>query len=104
MSCCESHYTFEKKDIHIESPQPKYHLAQARHRQRHLMLTNYTPTPPHAPFPSLTTLLPHINNTPNTIPRLHIAKSLIDLIQRLPMCDELVDLELAVHVVGNESW
>jgi hypothetical protein len=44
----------------------------------------------------------HINNTTNTVARLHILKSLIDTVQRLPMGDEFVNLKLACHVSLNE--
>jgi hypothetical protein len=46
--------------------------------------------------------LAHVNHTPNAITRLHIAESLVDLIQRLAMRDELVNLELAIHVVSHK--
>lgn len=34
---------------------------------------------------------------------MHIVEGIVDLIQRLAMGDELVDLELAIHVVLNKS-
>ena len=46
--------------------------------------------------------LPHIHNTPNAVPRLHVPKRLVDARQRLAVRDELVDLELAVHVVLDQ--
>lgn len=44
----------------------------------------------------------HVDNAPNAITSLHVAKSLVDIGQRLAMRDELVDLELVVHIVVNE--
>ena len=44
----------------------------------------------------------HIHHTPDAIPRLHILKRSVDLIQRLPMRDELVHLELARHVIVHQ--
>lgn len=48
--------------------------------------------------------LPHINHAPNAIPILHIRKGLVDAIERLSVCDELIDLQLAGHVVVHEVW
>ena len=47
-------------------------------------------------------LLPHVDYTSNTISLLHCLKSSIDLWKRLPVGDELVDLELALHVIINQ--
>lgn len=46
---------------------------------------------------------PHIHHTPDAIPGLHILKRSIDLIQRLPVRDELVDLQQAVQVVVHQG-
>ena len=45
---------------------------------------------------------PHVHHTPDAIPRLHILKRGINLVQRLPVRDELVNLELARHVVVHQ--
>ncbi len=44
----------------------------------------------------------HIHHTSDAIPRLHILKRSIDLIQRLPVRDELIHLQLAGHVVVHQ--
>lgn len=44
----------------------------------------------------------HVHHTPYAIPRLHILERSIDLIQRLPVRDELIHLELARHVVVHQ--
>jgi len=46
--------------------------------------------------------LPHIDHAPDAAPILHIREGLVDTLQRLPMRDELVDLELAGHVVVDQ--
>ena len=45
---------------------------------------------------------PHIHHTPDTIARLHILKRGIDILQRLPVRDELVDFQLARHVIVHQ--
>jgi hypothetical protein len=47
--------------------------------------------------------LPHINHAPNAVSIMHIVEGLINTAEVLTMRDELVDLELAVHVVGDET-
>jgi hypothetical protein len=47
-------------------------------------------------------LLPHVNDTTNTISLLHCLKSRIDLWKRLTVSDKLIDLELALHVIVNQ--
>lgn len=47
-------------------------------------------------------LLLHVNNTTDAVTRLHVGESLVDLRQRLTVSNELVDLELAVHVIVNK--
>ena len=44
----------------------------------------------------------HVHHTPDAIPRLHILERSIDLVQRLPVRDELIHLELARHVVVHQ--
>lgn len=46
--------------------------------------------------------LSHLHNASDTISLLHDLESTVDFVQRLPMCDELVDLELAGQVVINK--
>ena len=48
--------------------------------------------------------LPHINDTPDTIPSLHILKRSIDALQRLSMRDKFIDLQLPCHVIVHEIW
>lgn len=45
---------------------------------------------------------PHINDTPDTVALLHIRKGLVDAVQRLPVRDELVDLEFPGHIIVDE--
>ena len=44
----------------------------------------------------------HVHHTPDAIPRLHILERSIDLVQRLPVRDEFIHLELARHVVVHQ--
>jgi hypothetical protein len=53
-------------------------------------------------LPTLRSTRPHIHNAADAVSLLHIVKGLVDLRQRLAVSDELVHLELAVHVVGNQ--
>lgn len=46
--------------------------------------------------------IPHVDHTPDAIARLHVLERGIDLNQRLPVRDELVDLQLARHVVVDQ--
>jgi len=45
----------------------------------------------------------HVNHAPNAIARSHRTETLVDLVQRLAVRDELIDLQLAVSVVLDES-
>jgi hypothetical protein len=47
-------------------------------------------------------LLPHINHAANAVSLFHSLKSRIDLGERLSMSDELIDLQLALHVIINQ--
>lgn len=40
---------------------------------------------------------------PDAITRLHNIKCLVDLAKRLPVSDEFIDLESAVHIILNKS-
>ena len=44
----------------------------------------------------------HIHHTSDAISRLHILKCSIDLLQRLPVRDEFINLQLAGHVVVHQ--
>ena len=44
----------------------------------------------------------HINHTSNAIPSLHILERCVDARQRLPMRDELIDLEFPIQIVVNK--
>jgi len=48
-------------------------------------------------------LITHADDTPNAVTGLHVRKRLVDLVQRLPVCDELVDLEATLEVVINKT-
>jgi len=48
-------------------------------------------------------LLPHVHHAPNAITGLHVPESLVDSVQRLAVGDELVNLELAIQVVLDET-
>lgn len=54
------------------------------------------------PTPGRALHFPHVHHTSDAISRLHILKRGVDLVQRLPVRDEFVDLELAAHVVVDE--
>jgi hypothetical protein len=49
-------------------------------------------------------LLSHVNDTANAISLLHCLKSRIYLWKRLSVSDELIYLELALHVIVNQVW
>ena len=46
--------------------------------------------------------LPHVDDAADAVASLHVAKGLVDLVEGLTVGDELVDLELSVHVVVDE--
>lgn len=41
-------------------------------------------------------LLAHTHDTPDTVTSMHIVECLVDLVKRLPVSDELVNLESAL--------
>ena len=45
----------------------------------------------------------HINNAANAVSLLHVVESRSNVIQRLAVGDELIDLELTLHVIINQS-
>ena len=47
-------------------------------------------------------LLLHVDDTANAVTSLHVLEGGVDLVEGLSVGDELVNLELAVHVVINE--
>ena len=46
--------------------------------------------------------LSHINDATNAIALLHVIKSSSNVIQRLAVGDELIDLQLAVQIIINQ--
>jgi len=46
--------------------------------------------------------LPHVDDATDAVAGLHVVEGLGDLAKRLSVCDELVDLELALQVVVDE--
>jgi len=46
--------------------------------------------------------LPHVNNAADTVTLLHGLKSFIDTIEVLSVSDELIDLQLALHVIIDQ--
>jgi hypothetical protein len=48
-------------------------------------------------------LLAHVDDAANAVAGLHVAKGLVDLVEGLAVRDELVDLQVALHVVVNEA-
>lgn len=49
-------------------------------------------------------LLLHGDDAAHTVAGLHVLESLVDLVQRLAVGDEFVDLEITVEVVLDKSW
>ena len=47
---------------------------------------------------------PHVDNTPDAVTSLHICESLVDIVERLTMGNELINLQFSVHVVLHEAW
>lgn len=45
----------------------------------------------------------HVNDTANAVASVHVVEGLVDLAEWLSMRDELVDLELVVHVILDEA-
>jgi hypothetical protein len=48
--------------------------------------------------------LEHVDNATDAVALLHGVESLVDILQRLAVGNELVDLELAGLVIGYEVW
>ena len=46
--------------------------------------------------------LPHVDDATDAVAGLHVGESIVDLVERLPVGDELVYLELASHVVVDK--
>jgi hypothetical protein len=46
--------------------------------------------------------LAHVNDATNAVTRVHIVEGLVDSAKRLAVSDELIDLQLAGHVIINE--
>jgi hypothetical protein len=49
-------------------------------------------------------LLPHVNDATNAVSLLHCLKGRVNLRKRLSVSDELIHLELALHVIVNQVW
>lgn len=47
--------------------------------------------------------LPHVNHASNAITSVHVVEGLVDAREVLSVGDELVDLQLAAHVVVDEA-
>lgn len=51
----------------------------------------------------MTTLdLVHVDDATNAVTSLHIGECFVDLVERLPVSDELINLELAGHVIVDK--
>ena len=48
-------------------------------------------------------LLAHVDDAANAVTCLHVAKGLVDLVEGLAVSNELVDLEVALEVVGHKA-
>jgi len=48
-------------------------------------------------------LFAHVDDAANAVASLHVAKGLVDLIERLSVGDEFVDLEVSLYVVGHKA-
>lgn len=53
--------------------------------------------------PPLKLLFTHVNNTADAVAGMHVVERLVDFGQGLSVSNKLVDLQLAVHVVGNKA-
>jgi hypothetical protein len=49
---------------------------------------------------SITSL--HVHNAPDAVSRSHCAQPIVHLIQRLAVCDELVNLQLSIGVILHQ--
>ena len=47
--------------------------------------------------------LPHVHNASDTVAGVHVMEGIVDLVQRLTVGDELVNLELSIQIVLDES-
>lgn len=47
-------------------------------------------------------LLAHVDDAADAVTSLHVLEGSVDLVEGLSVGDELIDLELAIHVVVNE--
>ena len=49
-------------------------------------------------------LCSHIHHTSDAVAGVHVVEGFIDLVEGLTVGDEFFDLQLAIHVVLDESW
>ena len=47
--------------------------------------------------------LPHVNHAPDAVARLHVFKCLVDVGERLPVGNEFIHLQLALHVIIDKA-
>jgi hypothetical protein len=45
----------------------------------------------------------HVHHTPDAIAGSHRTEAVIDLIESLPMCDEFINLQLAIRVILHQA-
>lgn len=45
---------------------------------------------------------PHVHNTSDAVAGVHVVEGIVDLVQRLTVSDELIDLELSIQVILDE--
>ena len=48
--------------------------------------------------------LPHIDNATNAVTLLHDIETLVDILKRLSVSNELINLQLAIHIIGDQAW
>jgi hypothetical protein len=75
--------------------------SQSAHLHQRLIHTHHTHAHPNSTLTRLS--LAHINHAPNAVASLHIRESLVDILKRLPVGNELIDLELPRHVIVDEA-
>jgi hypothetical protein len=75
--------------------------SQSAHLHQRLTHTHHTHAHPNSTLTKLS--LAHINHAPNAVASLHIRESLVDILKRLPVGNELIDLELPRHVIVDEA-
>lgn len=46
----------------------------------------------------------HVHNASDAVSGVHVVERVVDLVERLAVGDEFVDLQLAVHVIRDKAW